>query len=174
MAKNIRTCRYSKCKHSDKKIDISTDDFVADGQKYYHKDCYESIQKESRVKSDFQYIKNQWVLHISNTVVYSQLYKVLNGFLERGVSSDYLVFCVDYIISHGMRINYPPGLNYYIDRPEIKKAYMKDKISKMKRSKSSSPVIDYEDPPENVESTQKKRPAPKGFESILRRNKQEN
>lgn len=169
---SIKTCRYAKCAHDTKTIDISSEEFEVDGQKYYHKDCYEAAEKEAQIKRDLQYIKNQWVLHINKAVVYSQLFKVLNGFINNGVSSSYLVFCVDYIISHGMKINYPFGLKYYVGKPEIKAAYMKSKIAKMKRSEHPFD-IDYEDPPKDVKP-QIKRSSPKGFESILRRDKQEN
>ena len=45
----IKTCRYSKCKHSDKKIDLIYDSYKANGNAYYHADCYaEKIEEDKR------------------------------------------------------------------------------------------------------------------------------
>lgn len=125
----IKICRYWQCKHTTKDIDISCDEYVVKGRMYYHKDCYKAKVsgewKDETVKSDLQLIKNLWFKHISKTVVCSQLFMVLNDLIERGIESAYLVFVMNYIIEHKMNLNYPAGFRYYVDNPDIKKAYEK-------------------------------------------------
>lgn len=169
---DIKTCRYGQCNHPDKKIDITLDDYRLVGKSmYYHTDCYQRKKRESwkddKTKSDLQYIKNQWVLHINKTVVYSQLMMVLNDFLSRGVESEYLVFVMDYVVSHKMKLNYPMGLKYYVDKQEIKNAYIKSKAKKIDETAFSVEQSDH-DIPEEPRKTPTVR-KPKGFESILKR-----
>lgn len=131
---DIKICRYAKCNHSNKKIDIAKDDYKVNGIMYYHSDCYKLKQnddwKDEQTKKDLQYIKNQWVLHINQTVVYSQLFHCLNEIISRGVSSEYLVFVLDYVIKHKINLNYPQGIKYYVDKQEIKNAYKKHLMTK--------------------------------------------
>lgn len=141
MAKaDLRTCRYKACKHPNGMIDLKVDSYIADGRSYYHSDCFEEKQKDdekekqekaakqaekSRKNADMKLIANLWVENISNTVMFSQLYGVLNKLIDRGISSEYLVFVMQYVIGHHMTLRYPAGLTYYIDRQEIKDAYNK-------------------------------------------------
>ena len=117
---DIKTCRYAKCSHPDRKIDITKDSYKVNGTMYYHSDCYKSKKnselKDEQTKKDLQYIKNQWILHINQTVVYSQLFQCLNDFISRGVSSEYLVFVLDYVIKNKMNLKYPLGFKYYVDK----------------------------------------------------------
>lgn len=132
---DIKVCRYIKCGHENKQIDISTDSFKVDGKMYYHSDCYDLKKKgdwkDEKTKADLQYIKNQWELNISKTVVYSQLFHCLNDFISRGIPSDYLVFVLNYIIKNKLNLRYPAGLKYYVDKQEIKDAYEKSKSKKI-------------------------------------------
>lgn len=43
MATKIRKCRYVKCLHDTKDIDLLTDEYVQVGRSYYHKDCKEDL-----------------------------------------------------------------------------------------------------------------------------------
>lgn len=175
---DIKTCRYEKCCHADRHIDIASDDYTLVGKTmYYHKDCYQQKKrgewKDEQTKSDLQYIKNQWVLQINRTVVYSQLFRVLNEFLARGIPSDYLVFVFDYIIANKLKLNYPNGLKYYIDRDEIKKAYWRKKGKKPDKAEMKE-IFDRQ--AKEREKTEDefpvviRRPVKRpGFESILKR-----
>lgn len=130
MAKaNIKLCRYKECNHSNKSIDTASEEYVKDKTRFYHKDCYErklaEEMKQKRISADMQLIKNLWIENISQTVVISLLFKVINEFLERGISSDYLVFVLQYVISHHYNLNHPFGFKYYVDRNEIKAEYQK-------------------------------------------------
>lgn len=132
---DIKICRYSHCKHPTKEIDISCDEYTKNGNQYFHKDCYEAKRKgewkDQKTKSDLQLIKNMWVEHISSTVNYSRLFYELNGFIERGIDSEYLVFVMKYVITNKCKLNYPAGFKWYVDDDNIKRAYGKSVNKKM-------------------------------------------
>lgn len=133
---DIKICRYAKCKHAEKKINISEDLFVVDGRKYYHQECFDALEREeaseAKLKADIQLIKNMWIENISDTVVFSQLYIEINRLVrERGIESEYVIYVLDYCIKNKMNLRYPAGLKYYIDNEEIKSSYEKTKIRKI-------------------------------------------
>ena len=173
---DIKTCRFVGCPHG-KKIDITKDDYVMSGKgMYYHPDCLKKKQsgswKSEQTKADLQYIKNQWALHIDKTVAFSQLLRVLNEFVARGVSSDYLVFAFDYVIKHKMKLNYPNGFKYYVEKPEIKAAYRKSKFEKVDQSKFTVEASNF-DAPQKTEPSPLISKRPQGFGSILRHKKKD-
>lgn len=131
MPRKIRKCYYGKCKHGGQ-INIETDEYVQD-KNLYHTDCYQEMK-------NLQLIRNLWIERISNTVSYSQLNKVLNSYLDRGISSDYLLFTLQYVIANHMTLRYPGGLQYYIDREEIKKQYQKTLKQKLKQAPYNTAV----------------------------------
>lgn len=126
---DIKTCRYKYCKHGTRKIDITHEEYISKGTWYYHKDCYKAKLngdwKDQQTKDDLQLIKNLWIEHIDKTVVYSLLLRELNGFIERGIDSEYLVFVMQYVIKNNCKLNYPAGFKYYVANETIKKAYGK-------------------------------------------------
>lgn len=136
MAKaDIKICPFCNCPFPGHEINIKTDPFVKGrSNRYYHPQCFEEEQKAKaktdNEKADIALIIDLWNKNISNTVNYGFLRKVINEYVQRGVSTDYLVFCLQYIIANRMTLNYPNGLKYYIDRKEIKEAYEKKKIQK--------------------------------------------
>lgn len=165
---DIKTCRYAKCKYTDKHIDITKDNYRVEGRMYYHSDCYNLKKKcdwkDEQTRKDLQYIKNQWVLHINKTVVYSQLFQCLNDFIARGVSSEYLVFVLDYVIKNKMNLRHPHGFKYYVDRQEIKDAYRKHQITKNNVNDKSNFVVTDDSLNAPKFSVSQK---PMGFKSIL-------
>lgn len=168
MAKvDIKTCRFKDCKHTNKKIDISKDEYVKNGRSFYHKDCYSikasEEEKEKAVSADMQLIKNLWIENINQTVVISLLFKVLREYLDRGVSSDYLVFVMQYVISHHCKLNHPFGFRYYIDNDSIKAEYKK-KIKKEIPQNAFTVIESQEEVQEKTFSAPKKL---NSFSSIL-------
>lgn len=165
---DIKTCRYARCKHPDKLIDITKDDYHVDGRMYYHSDCYNLKRKgdwkDEQTKKDLQYIKNQWVLYINKTVIYNQLFHCLNDLIARGVSSEYLVFVFDYVIKNKMNLRHPQGFKYYVDKQEIKDAYQKHLIAKSGVSNKSNFVVTDDSSTAPKFSVKQK---PQGFKSIL-------
>ena len=162
MAKaDTRVCRYPHCKHNDKTIDLTTDKYVKDGGSYYHEECY-------RNKANIQLIKNLWHDHISQTVVYSQLISILNQLIFKdNISSDYIVFVVQYCIDNQRKLRYPPGLKYCIDDQVIKNAYNKKIRSVVHRSDFS--VNSETDSKEDNSPKFTVNNKPLGFKSILGR-----
>lgn len=163
---DFKTCRYKYCKHKTRKIDVATDDFVMNGNMYYHRDCYTEKQNEEKRKkktnADIQLIKNLWVENISNTVNYGQLVGVIGQLLKRGVESEYLVFALKYCIDHKLNLNYPAGFHYFVDKSEIKEAYQQKKNKANKVDINSFVAIDNDNAPKFTVSKKKT-----GFQNIL-------
>lgn len=152
MAKaDIRKCRYCNCKHLSQDIDTAKEPYKKKGSKFYHEDCWilqeQMNQKDAQTKADIQLIRNLWIERINNTVVLSQLYQVLNEYIARGVSSEYLVFTVEYCIKNKCVLRYPYGLKYYIDNQEIKDAYARTQIAKNRVKQEQFVSVDNDDAP---------------------------
>lgn len=186
MAKaKIKKCRYNGCQHEAMIINVETDDYHLESCRYYHADCWAAKQKEEqeeiqqkeeerkkriqkkdrdeKTKNDLKLIENIWIEHISRTVTYSLLRKVLNELLDRGIDSDYLVFTLQYCVSHKMKLNYPAGLTYYVDRQEIKDAYAQKQRRKLAAEVASFIPAQMEDEEPKIAM----KPKSSGFSKIL-------
>ena len=169
MAKtSLKTCRCKSCNHESKIINIETDEYKKKGSKYFHKDCYDRIvaeeEAQKRKSADMQLIKNLWIENVNQTVVISYLFKILNELLDRGISSDYLVFVMQYIVRNNCKLNHPPGFKYYVDNEKIKAEYRKKQITSI--PKEAFTVVEPQD-----ETIQSKISIPKkknGFGSIIK------
>lgn len=156
MANAIRNCGYRLCRCG-KKINIEKDDFVHEKCSYFHKSCYKE-------RSDLALVRSLWHDNISPTVVYSQLNKELNRLIQEvGVSSDFILFTLQYVISHGCKLRYPGGLKYYIDNQDIKNEYDK-KHRKIVTADDFSGII-RDNPTDAPQFVVKKKQT--GFGSIL-------
>lgn len=157
MANQIKKCRYSHCLHKDTAINIDSEEFEKEGNAYYHKDCYQT-------KCDIQYIKTLWHDHIDSLVVYAQLTKILNRLIfENHVSSDYVVFAIQYCIDHpnSFKLQHPPGIKYILGNQKIKDAYTKSKTKAVSKATFSATQNDSTEPTFSVHKK------PSGFSSIL-------
>lgn len=177
---DIKICRYAQCTHPNREINITCDAFETNGNCYYHTDCYASKvkqeeekkagreekvkkeQKDIKVRADMQLIKNLWIENISNTVVYSQLFRCLNDLLHQGVESGYLVFTMQYCVAHKLNLRYPFGFKYFVDKQEIKDAYRKKQLAQNKANQSNFSATDTDDAPKFSINTK-----PTGFSRIL-------
>lgn len=155
MAKKVeRVCRYKRCRHGGK-INIETDKFVKDNGCYFHEDCYQE-------RADMKLFRNLWSEHISDTVVYSQLNRTLNELLDiESITSDYLLFVLQYVIDNHCKLRYPGGFKYYVDKQEIKDAYKKKRMKKIQKTDF---VVKEDETDAPTFSIPKK---PNGFSSIL-------
>ena len=155
MARKTRVCKYMRCKH-DGKINLECDPFIVDEKgMYFHTDCHQE-------KCDMALIRDMWAKHISPTVVYSQLNKVLYELLDLPtVTSGYLIFVLQYIIDNQYKLRYPNGFKYYVDRQEIKNAYKKKTQPIITNKQFVATRVEKDDP---VFSIPKKA---SGFGSIL-------
>jgi hypothetical protein len=108
-------CRYKYCRYGG---EVKKDEAIKDNG-YYHKECYK--EKEIKAKIRKLYIEN-----IDKTVVYKVLNSVITDIVNtKNIDAEYLLFVVEYIIKHDMKINYPYGLHYYINNKNIKQAWRK-------------------------------------------------
>ena len=126
-----RVCRYGRCKHGGK-INIQVDEYTRKDHGCYHLDCYQEMK-------DLQLFREIWKKRVSNTVVIAQLNRILNYLLDKGFSSDYLLFILNYVLDRPEEytLNYPPGIKYYLNRPEIKAAYEAEQLAKSKPARRS-------------------------------------
>lgn len=148
-----RVCRYSKCKHNSN-INLDNEKYVYIKNNYYHEDCYKE-------KCDLQLLRDLWVNNISTTVVHSQLNKTLNQLMENGVSSDYLVFVLQYVLNNHCKLNYPAGFKYYVDNKNIRDAYVKRNQKKICQSEFVAKDNDDDAPKFSI------KPKSCGFKNIL-------
>lgn len=153
---DIKKCKYGKCKHGFS-INTNSDEFVKEGISYFHKDCYQE-------KQDLQLFRSLWVQEISETVVYSQLNKMLSQLISKGISSDYILFTLQYVIDNKKSLNYPSGFRYYLDYPQVKEAYEKTKVRKVVE-KADFTAKETEDAAPKFSIERK----PKGFQNILKK-----
>jgi hypothetical protein len=165
---DIKKCRFVGCKHPTREIDIGTEPYTKVGTMYYHEDCFQLKKsnewKDSQTRKDLAEFREIWFNRISRTVNYPQLMWILNDYIARGVSSDYLLFTLKYILNNNMNLNYPNGFKYYVDREDIKKAYDKHLIQKRIVEQAKNPVkTDVQDNAPKFSVKTK----PKGFQTIL-------
>lgn len=176
MAKRqFRKCACKYCMHPDTLID--TDDsgsYVHDKKKkcYYHSDCYDQM---INLNNDIALFNDLWTKHISNTVNYGYLRKIINEYLDRGIKMEYILFCLQYVIANRMTLNYPGGFKYYIDRREIKEAYEKQETQrKFEAIKKEQKELKEKSPEQlpigstNAPSFAIKKQKEEGFGSILK------
>ena len=138
MAKtDVKVCRFKGCTHPGGTIDITTDKYVVDGKKYYHKDCYkrkcDDADKEEKALADMHLIKNLWQVYVNPDVPISYLYKILRDFIDSGIDSDYMAFTMQYIVNNGLNLRYPQGFKFFLARKDIKAAYKESKKKKVSK-----------------------------------------
>ena len=115
-------------------------------------------------EADLQRIRELWYANISNTVVVTELNKVLLGLIEQGVSSEYMVFVMEYVVANHCNLNYPPGFRYFVDKPEIKAKYAEK--SRVKIPKDAFIIRDVESAEKPIGIARPREPC--GFGGILR------
>lgn len=177
MGEKTYKCRYAFCRHPDNLI-LPTDNYEKVGRSYFHSDCYKKKkkgeEKDKQTKADLQEIKVFWVENISKTVNYGRLFQILNEFIARGISSDYILFVVKYCANNKYKLSYPDGIKYYLDKSEIKAAYEKHKSYKTVKAQREPPQIKLDEPNEERAEVEEKRriiKPRKGFQRILRGDK---
>lgn len=167
----FKPCCYKKCRHKSVIIDKKCEDYMQEGSKHYHSDCWRDLkteeEKEKAIKADIQTLKDMWIANISSTVPLAHLYRELNAMIrEQGIDSKYVVFTLEYCIKNKMNLRYPGGLKYYVDRQDIKDAYAKVEARK-KIGNAKFTVDDSIDEFDTPKFSVNKRPS--GFGSILNR-----
>ena len=118
-------CKYSGCQHDNKEID--RDSAVKSGNAYYHPDCFQT-------KEDIKKIIDLFQKHINPNPIYSTLQSVIKNIVfTKGMGSEFLLFGLEYYISHNIPLNYPQGLYYVVQNKQVLDAYNKSKIKNMNK-----------------------------------------
>ena len=68
-------------------------------KKTSHEDCHDAVDKK-KTDADFRFIRNLWRIHIDHEYNYGYLQKILNQCVEKGYTTDYMVFAMSYIVSN--------------------------------------------------------------------------
>jgi hypothetical protein len=109
-------CAYTSCKET---YDLTKENAVRKGNKYYHSECSKKMNGKTA-------IRELYISRVSDTVVASQLNKVIQSIVDvKNISVEYLYFALRYAINHGFAIKSPMGMHYIIDNADIKKSYAK-------------------------------------------------
>lgn len=123
MAKTVK-CRYKYCSHEIK--DIPKENAIKVGNSYYHSDCYKESQEKKQVADLF-------FKHCNKDSPPPQLWRTINDIVhKKGVSSELLLYGINYYIRNNIPLNYPPGLYYVVANKEMNSEYAKHKFSKQK------------------------------------------
>ncbi len=112
-------------------------------------------------QANWEKIRQIWIEYIDQNVNSSSLYSELDALHAQGYSPDYLQYAICYTLRHGMRLNYPAGLKYYVNNPKIKIGYVKF-LNKLKQQ--GGKVTNYDETPDCAPTKQKD-----GIEDILKR-----
>lgn len=114
MKKTVK-CRYQHCLHETK--DIPKEEAVGNGGFYYHADCYKEKQNKNKIVRIF-------IDNVNPEVSVPMLRRVINNIIhDKGISSEFLLFGLEYYINHKIGIKYPAGLYYVIENQDVKSIY---------------------------------------------------
>lgn len=114
------------------------------------------------MEKDFNRIIEQlWIENINKDVDLTNLHAVIGKLIKQGLSFDYLIFALKYVIRNKFKLNYPRGLKYYVEYEEIKKAYEKKNRKFIKMSDFTA--VDTDDYPRYTYHAKKSR----GFVDIF-------
>lgn len=125
-------CAFNHCAHPERKV--NQDEAIKIGNRYWHKDCYETSELVIQIKD--MYIENinssevvSFLMKVINDIVYGK--KLENKNIEKAKSNleaaKYLEFAVDYAIRHNIPITHVPGLYYLINNNKVREAYKKER-----------------------------------------------
>jgi hypothetical protein len=111
-------CAYNQCKYNK---EVNEDVAVKKGSRYYHLDCL----KESQNKNE---IRKLFLEKINATEVVSGLNRTINNIVDvKGISSEFLLYALRYVINNKLPLNHAAGLYYIINNSKIKDSYQKEK-----------------------------------------------
>lgn len=115
-------CAYKQCKLGN---EVSKDEADKKGNRYYHKECLQEIKNKEEIRKLF-------LEKINEKEVITSLNGVIKNLIEnKGVSSEFLLYALKYVIKNKTPLNHAPGLCYIVNNEKIKEAYNRDKLNKM-------------------------------------------
>lgn len=143
-------CAYSHCLHGG---DVSKEDGVLVGKRYYHKDCLTE-------KNNIQAVLDLYVQRVDPAPIFAQLRKTINEIVyKHDVDAGFLLFALKYYLDAGKQLNHPFGLHYVVKDKGAIDAWAKKSVKKIEFPKLE------DDGGTSFEYKPKKAP---GFEDILR------
>lgn len=143
-------CGYGHCLHGG---DVSKEEGVLVGKRYYHKDCLQE-------KNNIQAVLDLYVERVDHAPVFSYLRKTVNDIVyKHDVDAGFLLFALRYYLDAGKRLNYPSGLYYVVKDKGAIDAWTKKSVKKIEFPKPE------DDGGASFKYKAKKTP---GFEDILR------
>ena len=148
-------CTYKHCRCESR--DIPLTEAIKICKAVYHEVC---LNEWNHIKE----IKKVYYENISKTVVQSVLGRVINDIIYgKNIDAEYLLFALNYALSHNYKINSPYGLHYIIDDYKIKNQWKLDKNRKILNQNKNIEIIKTEDTPFSFNPTKQK-----GFNDIIK------
>jgi hypothetical protein len=115
-------CTYTQCKLGNK-VDKSM--AVKKGTKYYHPECLKEAENKNMIRKLF-------LDNINETEVVAMLNRTINQIIDtKNISSDFLLYALNYVINNKLPLNHAGGLHYIINNQKIKESYEKEKSQKI-------------------------------------------
>jgi hypothetical protein len=110
-------CSYAKCPFGGQ---VEKESAVKDGSRYYHPVCKNEVDNRKAIVDIFK--------DINPGVVYQQLNAVLNSILyTKGISSDFVLFCMKYAKAREIEMYQPASLHSLINNSNIHNMYKRAK-----------------------------------------------
>ena len=119
-------CGYTHCKHDS---NIITGEYKKSGNRYYHPDCYYE-------KENIQAITTLFLEQVNERTVISTLKAIVNNLIfKQGYQADYVLYAVQYAVSHPqIRLTYPQGLYRVCGDKEIRQSWDKLKAGEITKN----------------------------------------
>ena len=122
MKDKVYKCGYKQCKLGGK---VNKDIAVKKGNRYYHSECLQEIYNKEQIRELF-------LKHINPTEIISLLNRTINQIIDvKKVSSEFLLYALEYVIKNKLPLNRAAGLYYIINNKHIKNDYMKQKAKEI-------------------------------------------
>lgn len=119
--KDIYKCAYKYCKLGGM---VKLEESIIENKKHYHKECLQDKQNRQQIKQIF-------IDKINPSETISVLVRVINSIIDtKQVSSDFLLFALNYVICNKLPLNHAQGLYYIINNDKIKTEYKRKQYNK--------------------------------------------
>ena len=123
-------CGYIKCNMLHKTKELTIEDSVMGGKKYYHPDCYHMMQTINEIRDLFYH-------EIDPTMTgkqVGQLVSVINNMVyDKYIDVDKILFSLRYFIKYKPgKLRYPAGLAYIVQDKDVVSAWEREKQRKIK------------------------------------------
>lgn len=109
-------CGYNHCLYDG---EVSKEEAVKHGSRYYHKKCLEQMQTKKE-------IRELYLEKVNPTEVVAMLNKVINTIIDvKKVDGNFLLYALKYAINSNFVFHSPAGLYYIINNYKIKEEFKK-------------------------------------------------